>query len=576
MYYVIIVFLLVVPVLLAVHVWQQRQSAMVSSFLTLLLSLMILNIGFAFEVLFAQTLDVLILSSQFQYIGFTMLPIAWLFFMVRVSRHPAWLGKPSYLLLIGVVPVITLILALFSEQHTLIWDDHIITSDQGFFFHVPTHGSWYWVYMVYAYGVFILGGWLTWWMNQQENAGYRDIYWVSFAISMPLLGAIVEQLGISPFAGVTTQMIGVNLLVIVLWFGFVRWHMVNVAVPSYEFILNSLPDPMVVIDHEDRILGSNLSFVELVTHQDVLIGKFLVKVLPWLLTENTLHQAHSQVQVDDTHWDIQVQPIEKNQGRLLVLRNITEQKRLSDALLAQEQQHFEEITALKEEFVQTVSHDLKNPIGVVMGYSELLLDSEPRPSKDDRHMLRQMLNTSKQMNRLIHNLLDLSKIEAGIEFEWKVVDLKSFIKPVIKKYRLSAAKKQVRFYGYLPDKPIQLRVDEERLKQILENVLLNAVQYTAPLELVTLTVTCEADTINFVIQDSGLGIPEEDLPHLYERFYRVNKSAYRLVRGAGLGLTLTKLLVEQFDGTIEIDSEVKLGTTVTVSLPIVVPQHQVI
>lgn len=216
-------------------------------------------------------------------------------------------------------------------------------------------------------------------------------------------------------------------------------------------------------------------------------------------------------------------------------------------------------------FLATVSHELRTPISYIKGYSEAI-QNQLLEGKEREEALELIHREAIRMERMTNELLQLVRKEQE-EIEMLPIVLSETIRESVKLLEGQAKEKNIRMMQKL-DENIIVQGDEEKLKQIFINVIENAIRYSN--ENSKVTILCyESDHHAIVeIQDEGIGIPEEDLPHVTERFYRVNKARSRADGGAGLGLSIVKQLVKQHNGTLSIKSATGEGTLVTISLPI--------
>jgi two-component system phosphate regulon sensor histidine kinase PhoR len=223
---------------------------------------------------------------------------------------------------------------------------------------------------------------------------------------------------------------------------------------------------------------------------------------------------------------------------------------------------------MRSEFVANVSHELKTPITSIKGFTETLLDGALEDPDISRSFLTIISEESDRLNRLITDILDLSKIEQKrMPLKVEEVDLSKLIKETVRIVRKEARAKNIAIY--LPaEETMVLEADRDRLQQIILNLVSNAVNYTPNNGEVTITLRSTDDKyVEMIIADTGIGIPPEHLPRIFERFYRVDKARSRESGGTGLGLAIVKHLVESHHGTIHVESKEGKGTTFTVTLP---------
>jgi two-component system phosphate regulon sensor histidine kinase PhoR len=266
--------------------------------------------------------------------------------------------------------------------------------------------------------------------------------------------------------------------------------------------------------------------------------------------------------------DINLSPIaqrdEEWSGVLIVLHDITAVRRLE---------------RMRSEFVANVSHELKTPIAAVKGFAETLLAGALNDKETAKSFLQIIFDESERLNRLIGDILELSKIESKrIPMHFSPVHMQTFVGDIISIMAPEAQKKHIELSMQVPG-DLYMEADEDRLRQIFINLLSNGINYTPeggkvkvrvePVPAGAAAKEGEYERVRIVIQDTGIGIPKKDLPRIFERFYRVDKARSRSSGGTGLGLSIVKHLVELHHGTIRVDSEVGIGTKFTIEMPVI-------
>ncbi len=247
---------------------------------------------------------------------------------------------------------------------------------------------------------------------------------------------------------------------------------------------------------------------------------------------------------------------EKNEtaGAILVLQDVTEQERLDK---------------MRKEFVANVSHELRTPLTTIKSYAETLLDG----ALDSRDIAVNFLNVinseSERMTRLVKDLLQLSKLDYDkVEWNMKEIKLPEIIKECVFKMEIAAKQKEQSLTYRLDEEGLKMVGDKDRVEQVIINILSNAIKYTPEGGSISVAAgRTEDDRIELRIADTGMGIPKEDLPRLFERFYRVDKARSRMMGGTGLGLSIAKNIVEAHNGSIRIESEYGKGTDVIINFP---------
>jgi histidine kinase len=208
---------------------------------------------------------------------------------------------------------------------------------------------------------------------------------------------------------------------------------------------------------------------------------------------------------------------------------------------------------LRRQLIGDVAHELRTPLTSIKGSLEGLIDGVLPPSSKTYH---QLLQETERLNRLVSDLQELSRVEAGAYgLDLQPVEMGSLVKTVVKRLGRGFEDKNVKLTLDIPDGLPKISVDPDRIIQVLTNLLSNALRYTPSGGEVALGILLHDNHIQVVVRDTGIGIPPEHLPHIFTRFYRVDKSRSRQAGGSGIGLTIAKHLVEAHEGKIWAESQ---------------------
>jgi two-component system phosphate regulon sensor histidine kinase PhoR len=241
-------------------------------------------------------------------------------------------------------------------------------------------------------------------------------------------------------------------------------------------------------------------------------------------------------------------------GAVILFRDVTQLKQVEE---------------IRREFVANVSHELRTPLSIFRGYLETLLDDPHQPPGELLRILEIMERHSDRLNALVEDVLSLARLESpGTKLDLSEVDLAELFHSIMrdweKRFAAAQLKSHLNFPGNLP----LLNADENRLQEVIYNLLDNAVKYSQPGGTVSLHAELEDGRVRISVSDQGVGIPNADLPRIFERFYRADKGRSRELGGTGLGLSIVKHIVQLHGGTVEAQSELGKGTTISVLLPV--------
>jgi signal transduction histidine kinase len=273
--------------------------------------------------------------------------------------------------------------------------------------------------------------------------------------------------------------------------------------------------------------------------------------------------------LNDGRWEQVREQRLSDGGLLLVILDITEAKAREEALI-QAKTSAEEANRAKTDFLSTMSHELRTPLNAIIGFSDMMLTGVFGPIGSAKYLeyTRDVHHSGHLLLDMINEILDLSKIEAGrYELYPEDIDLTPIAEDCVSVLSVTAQQHGVELTSTVSG-VLSVKVDERAIRHILLNLLSNAVKFTPAGGRVSLSVTVASDgMIAVAVSDTGIGIAAADLDDIFEPFRRANASIARTHEGTGLGLSITKRLVELSGGSLYLESEVGLGTTVTVWLP---------
>lgn len=262
---------------------------------------------------------------------------------------------------------------------------------------------------------------------------------------------------------------------------------------------------------------------------------------------------------------VTISPIKNILGEIVgastIAHDITERKRA--------EQEMQEAVRLKSEFTSTVSHELRTPLAISKEALSLVLRGKVGGINEKQSEILTMASTNiDRLNILINDILDFSKIDAGkMELHKEMLDIIPLIRECCDGWKLRTDLKKISLELMLPQEPVNLLIDKMRFLQVLSNLLNNAVKFTPEGGKITILVEDESNFVKFSVIDTGLGIAEEDFPKLFQKFQQIKRTQGTGARGTGLGLNITKALIEMHGGSITVKSKVGKGSNFTFIIP---------
>ncbi|WP_409251223.1 ATP-binding protein [Bacillus sp. SCS-153A] len=342
-------------------------------------------------------------------------------------------------------------------------------------------------------------------------------------------------------------------------------HALSQEKEQLSSILSSMADGVITFNRDGTILITNPPaerflqqwYYEQEGNEQEAIPTTLKELLEQvILLEN---EQTGEVGLQGRSYVVIISPLyneEYVRGAVAVVRDMTEERRLDK---------------LRKDFIANVSHELRTPIAMLQGYSEAIIDDIAASEEEKKEIAKIIYDESLRMGRLVNDLLDLARMEAGhITLKKENTDVSQFLERVTNKFQGIAKEKNISlsFTGHQTGRNgQQINLDPDRIEQVLTNLIDNALRHTPETGSVSVNYKPSQSGILVEVSDSGSGIPEEDLPFVFERFYKADKARTRGKSGTGLGLAIAKNIIESHNGQISVHSKVDQGTTFSFFLP---------
>jgi two-component system phosphate regulon sensor histidine kinase PhoR len=349
-------------------------------------------------------------------------------------------------------------------------------------------------------------------------------------------------------------------------------------------ILRSMVEGVAVVDAQERVVFSNRAFSEILNLDAALIeGRPLIEVvrhsdLLGLIRRVLRGEDGSQIDiaigiVQQRSFSVTATPVQtldvkstapagltldayagKPSGAVVVLHDVTELRRLE---------------RVRQDFVANVSHEFKTPLTAIQGFAETLLAGALDDPQNNKRFLEIIRDHASRLARLTDDLLKLARIEAGkLEVEFLAVDILDQVERCLEITSLKAGRKQIALETNIPPGLPPVRGDASLLREVLQNLLDNAVQYSSEGGRIQVLATNSSREAVITVADTGIGIPLADQERIFERFYRVDAGRSREAGGTGLGLSIAKHIVEAHGGRLWVESEVGSGSRFSFSIPL--------
>lgn len=326
---------------------------------------------------------------------------------------------------------------------------------------------------------------------------------------------------------------------------------------EFDTIISKIKEGMILLDDQARIVSINAEALKLFQINDDWHGRFMMEVSRDLTLKDLIDQGlkgkkkEANIGIENNHYRVLVRPTTDNNrvtGLVVLLFDVTDQLQMEQ---------------LQREFTANVSHELKTPLHVISGYSELLAN-QMVPNEEVPQFADKIHKESERLVKLVEDIINLSHLDEQEKLPQETVNLYDLTQKVLEGLQAKADKKhiQINFNG----EEAILRGNPVLLNSLVYNLCDNAITYNHEKGQVNVTLKNSPDTITLEVSDTGLGIAEKDKKRIFERFYRVDKSRSKIVGGTGLGLSIVKSALDFHNGSIKVDSHLGQGTTMTVLL----------
>nr|WP_276561910.1 ATP-binding protein [Brevibacillus halotolerans] len=325
-------------------------------------------------------------------------------------------------------------------------------------------------------------------------------------------------------------------------------------------VLRSMIDGVIMLDQKGRVVLTNPQAEDFTRDwayenqgRPLPIQELYQKML---LSEQ---EVMEDFEAQGRFWSVVMVPLyDHNQvrGAVAVLRDMTKERKLDK---------------LRQDFVANISHELRTPLSMLQGYSEAIVDGIASTPEEHKELAKIIYDESVRMTKLVNELLSLARMEAGhVELHEEVTELLPYFERVLRKFANRAAERNIEIQLDRQTDYDAISFDPDKMEQVLTNLIDNAIRHIPDGGLITVRIKNEdAGKITIEVIDTGSGIPQEDLPFVFERFYKADKARTRGRAGTGLGLAIAKNIVAAHNGKISVQSKMKEGTTFTITIPVI-------
>ncbi|WP_394456014.1 histidine kinase N-terminal 7TM domain-containing protein [Sulfitobacter sp. 1A13368] len=511
--------------------------------------------------------------SRLAWIGFVLLPTFWAFFLYEYAlgaKVPRWLVP----LCAGLAPALITLAAVTSGWHETFYGPETkwLLSEDGAYVQ-SDHGPLFFIAITYLYMVIMAAAVVAGRAVRSANPAVRSFFLKLFAATLiPMVANLAYILGgITLFNTDPTPFSFALSLTLVVWLvADNRWIDVNAI--ARELLFYNSTDPVFVVDPSGAAIETNPAAADLLRREadpEAALSAFgeLGPIIRYLAAHGSLPDV-TDIQLGHRHFAVRAHAIslgagQKQVGWAVALLDVTVQKIAAEKAIAAEQ--------MQAQFLATVSHELRTPLTVINGALGLLLQGRAKVSDAQKaRLLAKAAGSSETLTTLVNDLIDTQSLSsAEFSIDLHPAALAPLVQKAVARAESLQPEKDIRFRCEMPEAVLTVQADAERLGQVFGNVLSNAVKFSAPGGQVEVSLQQSEGMAHVQVSDSGCGIPPGAEEQVFAPFLQVDGSDTKVAYGSGLGMHITRQILDRHGGSIRYVSAPGVGTTFTISLPLV-------
>jgi len=572
---------LIISLGVAYYSWRRRSVIGARAFVWFVVAEALYTVGYILE-LVSTSFESIIFWNHFRLIVYFFSPLLLLHFTLEFTQRKLHNARKSWFL-ISVPPILFLFFLITDSFHHLIHPSEIMLKSVGPFSVIDCELSWLsWIFVIYGFGVAVFGFFLI--VDRVLNTKQlfrRQQATVLIGVGFPLMGSAIHLVGIELTNHIDPSYIALALGNLVIAWGLFRLKLFDIVPIARDRVIEQMHDAVFVLDTQHRLVDINPAALEFIDQlEEDIVGEQASTIIPhW--DELLQHAQHSNqkpfemvIERNDGSSDVSVcvSDLEGQSGavagQLIVFHDITEQKRAEREIRQNNQEledlnfdleeanaHLRRLDQIKDEFVANVSHELRTPLTNIKLFHELLVLQPDRIEE----FLETLARETDRLTALIEDLLALTRFDQGIvRLHKSSFDLNIMVREFVEDRRKLAESKGLILEIHTKAETPMIYGDRNLLEQVLSILLTNAINYTPENGIVFVVTKVshynDREWVGFMVQDTGMGIPSDELENLFTRFFRGKVGKKSGVSGTGLGLSIAKEIVDRHQGRIFAES----------------------
>ncbi|MCJ7432690.1 MAG: ATP-binding protein [Anaerolineales bacterium] len=559
--------------LLLIRIWSLRSAPGAYGLMLSVICIIEWSLTYAMEI-FSTNMAEKILWGKLEYFGISYVALGMFIFAMHFSGRGDWLTSTRTTLLTAISST-GFIAALTNKWHYQIWSEIQFTNGLPFGPLDLKHGTLFFFFTAFLYVLITAITVIFFQIAIRGQSLYRGQSRVMLVgMAFPWLANIMYITGLNPLPSLDLTPTALTLTNLFLSISFLRYRFMDLRPIAHDSVFNAMKDGVVVLDHKERIVDINPVGTFIFQDTGNLLGREIKSLLPnwseWQAANprgEITQEVSFELAGDPLIFRLRTTSVlderGKRNGRVLLISDITEQKKAQEQIL--------EASRLKSQLLANLGHDLRSPLGAIIGYAEMLKDgSFGVMSNDQVKASSEILDSANQLLAFINNLVGQAQIETGrIILREYPFDVDEVVGPLLSTLNFHAHKKGLTLVEYVdPALPKKLVGDQFWLRQIVMNLVHNAVKFTEKGSVTVRFIKRGEAHWAIQVKDTGVGIPLESQKRVFEAFEQVNSMENSKQSGFGLGLSIVAKLTSIMNGKIELKSKTGKGSTFTVVLPL--------
>ncbi|MGB7342545.1 MAG: histidine kinase N-terminal 7TM domain-containing protein [Phototrophicaceae bacterium] len=557
-----------ITIYLAYRTWQLRPARGALYWSATLCFVTIFILASGIEVILAHPASKWIMI-RFIYLGLIGFLICYTLFSLTYSNRVHWI-QPYRVGLFLIIPITTFFLILFVDQHQLIYANYqFVEAYNLVLFQVVAYGTFFYIWAIFAYITLFVCAYLlinTVWQSPDVFKGQAAM--VILSVFFATGSGTLYMIGINPLDPLDPSPFALTISGILMFFSMQRYKFMQVSPIANDLIFDNVITAIFIVDPNEKIVNMNQKAEQMAQQtRNQMIGENMNSMF-LAHSGNNFHQSFSssydtEIILDERHYEVKVTPMQSNRndyvGSILMFYDMSDRLEMErqSLELALERDRID----FFKQFINDASHDFKTPLSILKTSTYLLR----RQLKDVASERIDTIETqTERLIRLVDDMLLMVRLEDSDVIK-ESISINDLLTTVITMQQPTTVI-PIQFTPLVND--ISLNIERSNMRRAFANIIENAIQYSQPSDEIMIEINIEIEDIHIHIRDTGQGIPVDALPLIFNRFYRGDQARGSEKGTSGLGLAITKRIIERHGGTVTVNSALHIGTEFQVTLPI--------